>query len=44
MFYELRVLLEGTATKPGTPSFLRKILLSVIAFASRLAPPQQAQQ
>jgi hypothetical protein len=44
MFCELRLLLEGIATKPGTPSFLRTILLSVVAFASRLAPPQQAQQ
>jgi hypothetical protein len=44
MFHELRLLLEGTASKPGTPSFLRNILLSIIAFASRLAPPQQTQQ
>jgi len=44
MFRELRVVLEGTASKPGTPLFLRKILLSLVAFASRLAPPQQAQQ
>ncbi|KDR16814.1 Krueppel homolog 2 [Zootermopsis nevadensis] len=44
MFYELRVLLEGTARKPGIPSFLRNILLSVISLASKLAPPQQTQQ
>jgi len=44
MFRELRLLLEGTASKPGTPSFLRKILMSLVAIASRLAPPQQVQQ
>jgi len=44
MFRDLRLLLEGTASKRGTPLFLRKILMSVVAFASRLAPPQQAQQ
>ncbi|XP_069680513.1 Krueppel homolog 2 [Periplaneta americana] len=44
MFSELRMLLEGTASKPGTPSFLRNILLSIVAFASRLAPMQQARQ
>jgi hypothetical protein len=43
MFYELRLLLEGVANKPGMPSFLRNTLLSVVAFASRLAPPQPLQ-
>lgn len=44
MFYELRLVLESTAGKPGTPTFLRNILLSVVAFASRLAPQQQPAQ
>lgn len=44
MFSELRLLVEGAAGKPGTPSFLRKILLSLVAFVSRLAPPHQVQQ
>lgn len=43
MFHELRLLLESAASKPGTPSFLRNILLSVVAFASRLAPPERPQ-
>lgn len=45
MFYELRVLLEGFANKPGLPSFLRSALLAVVNFTSRLAPPMpQGQQ
>nr|CAD7401913.1 unnamed protein product [Timema poppensis] len=44
MFYELRLLTEGVAAKPSMPGFLRTILLSVVKFTSRLAPPQQPQQ
>nr|CAD7585689.1 unnamed protein product [Timema genevievae] len=44
MFYELRLLTEGAAAKPNMPGFLRSILLGVVKFTSRLAPPQQPQQ
>lgn len=44
MFHELRLLLESTASKPGTPSLLRNILLSAVAFTSRLAPPSPQAQ
>ncbi|GLH15244.1 Krueppel homolog 2 [Gryllus bimaculatus] len=39
MFYELRLLLERTANKPGLPSFLRTVLMSIVTFTSGLAPP-----
>lgn len=44
MFHELRILLESTASKPNMPTILRKIFLGVVAFASKLAPPQMPVQ
>lgn len=48
MFHELRILFENTAAKPGLPGFVRQILLGIVSFTSKLAPPpiqspQQAQ-
>ncbi|XP_044749120.1 Krueppel homolog 2 [Coccinella septempunctata] len=41
MFRELRVLLESTAAKPNLPGVLRSLLLTIVAFTSRLAPAVQ---
>lgn len=48
MFHELRILFENVAAKPGVPGFVRQLLLRVVSFTSKLAPPplpspQQAQ-
>ncbi|EFA01643.1 Krueppel homolog 2 [Tribolium castaneum] len=44
MFHELRILFEKTAAKPNLPSFVKSILLGIINFTVKLAPPQvQAQ-
>lgn len=42
MFHELRLLFESTAAKPSMPAVLRKVLLGIVAFTCRLAPPQYA--
>ncbi|XP_060532275.1 Krueppel homolog 2 [Cylas formicarius] len=40
MFHELRLLFEKTAYKPNTPQFVKTILLTIINFTVKLAPPQ----
>ncbi|RZC39617.1 Krueppel -like 2 [Asbolus verrucosus] len=44
MFYELRILIERTAEKPGLPSFIRQALLGIVNFTIKLAPIQHQQQ
>ncbi|KAK9886963.1 hypothetical protein WA026_019221 [Henosepilachna vigintioctopunctata] len=41
MFRELRVLLESTATKPNLPGFVKSLLLGIVNFTCKLAPPAQ---
>ncbi|KAJ3657433.1 hypothetical protein Zmor_009236 [Zophobas morio] len=43
MFYELKLLFERTAAKPSMPSFVKNILLGIVSFTTKLAPPQIAQ-
>lgn len=40
MFYELRMLFERTAEKPSLPQFVKKIILGIVSFTLKLAPPQ----
>lgn len=40
MFRELRLLFENTASKPSMPGIIRSVLLAVVSFACRLAPPE----
>lgn len=40
MFHELGVLLKSTASNPSLPNIIRKILLGIVSFVSKLAPPQ----
>ncbi|KAK4887592.1 hypothetical protein RN001_003863 [Aquatica leii] len=40
MFHEIRVLLESTAHKPNMPTIVRSVLLGIVNFATKLAPPQ----
>ncbi|PSN35929.1 Krueppel 2 [Blattella germanica] len=44
MFYELRLVLQSAASKPGVPAFIGNLLLSVITFTSKLAPQEPPQQ
>lgn len=49
MFHELRILIEVTANKPSVPGILRNVLMSIVNFTLKLAPPavaapQQQQQ
>ncbi|KAJ8927128.1 hypothetical protein NQ314_020401 [Rhamnusium bicolor] len=45
MFHELRILFESTASKPNIPGIIRQVLLSIVNFTCKLAPPQvHAQQ
>ncbi|XP_050297883.1 Krueppel homolog 2 [Anthonomus grandis grandis] len=39
MFHELRIVSENLANKPNMPEIVRKVILSCIAFVSRLSPP-----
>ncbi|XP_063236548.1 Krueppel homolog 2 [Bacillus rossius redtenbacheri] len=43
MFYELRLLVEGVAGKPGMPAPVRSVLAGAVRLACRLAPPQPPQ-
>ncbi|CAH0560517.1 unnamed protein product [Brassicogethes aeneus] len=43
MFRELRIFLELKANHPSMPAFLRSIMLNIVNFTCRLAPPQIAQ-
>ncbi|KAF5296992.1 hypothetical protein FQR65_LT10144 [Abscondita terminalis] len=40
MFHELRILLESTAHKPNMPAIISNVLLAIVNFATKLAPPQ----
>lgn len=42
MFHELRILFENTAAKPSMPGIVRQLLLAVVNFTCKLAPPQVA--
>lgn len=43
MFREMRITFEGLAAKPSTPQFLKVIIMSIIHFVCRFAPPLPAQ-
>lgn len=39
MFHELRMLTEATANRPAVPGILRNLLLAIVNFTCKLAPP-----